>query len=147
MYFFCADDRPYIDCSTTTPMTGTGLVKFERFTALNKLPWDDVNDQLVVQEPGVYAVFVTAVLQDAVLAVKIASNLLEREVFTVGSRQESQAGGAVDCEGCVQAGAGGLLNPDLRQSGRSAPGMLVWILIEKLYLCRSMMMRTWRRLF
>ena len=103
-------------------MTGTGLVKFERFTALNKLPWDDVNDQLVVQEPGVYAVFVTAVLQDAVLAVKIASNLLEREVFRVGSRQVSQAGGVVDCDDCVQAGTGGLLHPDLRQSGRSAPG-------------------------
>ena len=43
------DDRPYIDCATTTPMTGTGLVKFERFTAINKLPWDDVNDQFVIQ--------------------------------------------------------------------------------------------------
>ena len=80
-------------------MTGTGLVKFERFTAINKLPWDDVNDQFViqvrtsiffisltthhtlaVQEPGVYAVFVTAILQDATLSVKIASNMLEREV-------------------------------------------------------------------
>ena len=30
-------------------MTGTGLVKFERFTAINKLPWDDVNDQFVIQ--------------------------------------------------------------------------------------------------
>ena len=44
-----SDDRPYIDCATTTPMTGTGLVKFERFTAINKLPWDDVNDQFVIQ--------------------------------------------------------------------------------------------------
>ena len=25
-----ADDRPYVDCATLTPMTGTGLVKFER---------------------------------------------------------------------------------------------------------------------
>ena len=24
------DDRPYVDCATLTPMTGTGLVKFER---------------------------------------------------------------------------------------------------------------------
>jgi len=30
-------------------MTGNGLVKFERFVALNKLPWDDVNDQFVIQ--------------------------------------------------------------------------------------------------
>ena len=33
-----------------------------------------------MQEPGVYAVFVTAILQDATLSVKIASNMLEREV-------------------------------------------------------------------
>ena len=35
----------------------------------------------VFKEPGVYAVFVTAILQDAVLSVKIASNMLEREVL------------------------------------------------------------------
>ena len=34
----------------------------------------------VLQEPGVYMVFVTAILQDASLSVKIASNLMEREV-------------------------------------------------------------------
>ena len=28
--FSVADDRPYVDCATLTPMTGTGLVKFER---------------------------------------------------------------------------------------------------------------------
>ena len=33
-------------------MTGTGLVKFERFNAINKLPWDDVNDQFVIQVRG-----------------------------------------------------------------------------------------------
>ena len=27
---FVIDDRPYVDCATLTPMTGTGLVKFER---------------------------------------------------------------------------------------------------------------------
>ena len=43
------DDRPYLDCATLTPMTGTGLVKFERFNAMNKLPWDDMNDQFVIQ--------------------------------------------------------------------------------------------------
>merc|ERR1712106_731579 len=48
------NDRPYIDCSTLTPMTGNGLVKFERFVALNKLPGDDDNDQFIIQEPGVY---------------------------------------------------------------------------------------------
>ena len=26
-----SDDRPYVDCATLTPMTGTGLVKFERY--------------------------------------------------------------------------------------------------------------------
>merc|ERR1712226_1323723 len=44
------NDRPYVDCVTLTPMTGTGLVKFERFNAMNKLPWDDINDQFVIQE-------------------------------------------------------------------------------------------------
>ena len=34
-----------------------------------------------VQEPGVYMVFVTAILQDACLSIKIASNLAEREVL------------------------------------------------------------------
>ena len=115
-----SDDRPYIDCATTTPMTGTGLVKFERFTAINKLPWDDVNDQFViqvktlilfiadsqpsVQEPGVYAVFVTAILQDATLSVKIASNMLEREIFNVGSRE-----GLVGCATPAFVSRGGLL--------------------------------------
>jgi len=88
------NDRPYIDCATVTPMAGNGLVKFERFNAINKLPWDDVNDQFVIQEPGVYAVFVTAVLQDAVLSVKIASNMLEREIFNVGTREGLVGSGA-----------------------------------------------------
>merc|ERR1712115_373187 len=80
------NDRPYIDCATLTPTTGTGLVKFERFNAMNKLPWDDINDQFVIQEPGVYMVFVTAILQDACLSIKVASNLAEREIVSVGSR-------------------------------------------------------------
>merc|ERR1712025_885695 len=101
------NDRPYIDCSTTTPMTGTGLVKFERFTAINKLPWDDVNDQFVIQEPGVYAVYVTAILQDATLSVKIASNMLEREIFNVGSRE-----GLVGCATPSYVSGGGLLQID-----------------------------------
>jgi len=101
------NDRPYIDCSTITPMTGNGLVKFERFVALNKLPWDDVNDQFVIQEPGVYAVFVTAILQDAVLSVKIASNMLEREIFNVGSRE-----GLVGCSAPTFVSRGGLLQID-----------------------------------
>jgi len=101
------NDRPYIDCATTTPMTGTGLVKFERFTAINKLPWDDVNDQFVIQEPGVYAVFVTAILQDATLSVKIASNMLEREIFNVGSRE-----GLVGCATPAFVSRGGLLQID-----------------------------------
>ena len=45
----CLDDRPYIDCATITPMTGNGLVKFEKFNVMNKLPWDDVNDQFIIQ--------------------------------------------------------------------------------------------------
>ena len=40
-----------------------------------------MNISILFQEPGVYAVFVTAILQDAVLSVKIASNMLEREVL------------------------------------------------------------------
>jgi len=80
------NDRPYVDCTTLTPMTGNGLIKFERFTALNKLPWDEVNDQFIIQEPGVYAVSISGVLQDAVLSVKIANNVLEREVCSIGSR-------------------------------------------------------------
>jgi hypothetical protein len=32
------------------------------------------------KEPGVYVVFVSAILQDSILSVKIASNMLEREV-------------------------------------------------------------------
>eukprot|EP00090_Calanus_glacialis_P003034 TRINITY_DN12203_c0_g1_i3.p1 TRINITY_DN12203_c0_g1~~TRINITY_DN12203_c0_g1_i3.p1 ORF type:complete len:323 (-),score=96.73 TRINITY_DN12203_c0_g1_i3:69-962(-) len=101
------NDRPYIDCATITPMTGNGLVKFERFNAMNKLPWDDMNDQFVVQEPGVYAVFVTAILQDAVLSVKIASNMLEREIFNVGSRE-----GLVGCSAPTFVSRGGLLQID-----------------------------------
>jgi len=101
------NDRPYIDCATVTPMTGNGLVKFERFNAMNKLPWDDVNDQFVIQEPGVYAVFVTAILQDAVLSVKIASNMLEREIFNVGSRE-----GLVGCSSPTFVSRGGLLQID-----------------------------------
>jgi len=101
------NDRPYIDCATITPMTGNGLVKFERFNAMNKLPWDDMNDQFVVQEPGVYAVFVTAILQDAVLSVKIASNMLEREIFNVGSRE-----GLVGCSSPTFVSRGGLLQID-----------------------------------
>jgi len=81
------NDRPYVDCTTLTPMTGNGLIKFERFNAMNKMPWDDANDQFIIQEPGVYAVCVSAILQDAVLSIKIASNMLEREVCTVGSRE------------------------------------------------------------
>jgi len=101
------NDRPYIDCATVTPMTGNGLVKFERFSAINKLPWDDVNDQFIIQEPGVYAVFVTAILQDAVLSVKIANNMLEREVFNVGSRE-----GLVGCSAPTFVSRGGLLQID-----------------------------------
>merc|ERR1719167_104421 len=78
------NDRPYVDCTTLTPMTGNGLVKFERFTALNKLPWDEDNDQFIIQEPGVYVVLMSGILQDAVLSVKTASNVLEREVCNVG---------------------------------------------------------------
>ena len=47
--FLHLDDRPYVDCCTVTPMTGNGLVKFDRFNAMNKLPWDDVGDQFVIQ--------------------------------------------------------------------------------------------------
>merc|ERR1712013_952234 len=83
------NDRPYIDCSTITPMTGNGL------------------DQFVIQEPGVYAVFVTAILQDAVLSVKIASNMLEREIFNVGSRE-----GLVGCSAPTFVSRGGLLQID-----------------------------------
>lgn len=43
---------------------------------MNKLPWDDANDiNSLSREPGVYAVCVSAI-QDAVLSIKIASNLL-----------------------------------------------------------------------
>ena len=35
---------------------------------------------IYLQEPGVYMVFVTAILQDACLSIKVASNLAEREV-------------------------------------------------------------------
>lgn len=101
------NDRPYLDCSTVTPMTGTGLVKFERFSAINKLPWDDRNDQFIVQEPGVYAVFITAILQDAILSVKIASNMLEREVCSVGSRE-----GLVGCSAPTFVSRSGLLQID-----------------------------------
>ena len=75
-------------------MTGNGLVKFEKFSVMNKLPWDDENDQFVIQvysskflvlnqfmkEPGVYAVFASAILQEAFLTVKVSSNMHEREV-------------------------------------------------------------------
>jgi len=80
------NDRPFVDCTTLTPMTGNGLVKFERFTASNKLPWDEINDQFVIQEPGVYSVNISGILQDAFLSVKISSSVLEREVCCVGSR-------------------------------------------------------------
>jgi len=88
-------------------MTGTGLVKFERFNAMNKLPWDDRNDQLVVQEPGVYMVFITAILQDACLSVKVASNLSEREVLNVGSRD-----GLVGCSAPTYVCRSGLIQID-----------------------------------
>ena len=117
-------------------MTGTGLVKFERFTAINKLPWDDVNDQFVIQvrvgqydqdisltppqEPGVYAVFVTAILQDATLSVKIASNMLEREVTPVQSNTISQFISDFQCG--VSRGFGGMCHAGLRLKGRTAPG-------------------------
>ena len=57
-----------------------------------------------MQEPGVYAVFVTAILQDATLSVKIASNMLEREIFNVGSRE-----GLVGCATPAFVSRGGLL--------------------------------------
>jgi len=101
------NDRPYIDCATLTPMTGTGLVKFERFTAVNKLHWDDQNDQFIIQEPGVYLVFVTAILQDAALSIKLASNMMEREVFSVGSRD-----GLVGCTAPTYVCRSGLLQID-----------------------------------
>jgi len=101
------NDRPYIDCATLTPMTGTGLVKFEKFTAMNKLPWDDINDQFIIQEPGVYLVFVTAILQDASLSVKIASNMMEREVVSVGSRE-----GLIGCSSPTFVCRSGLLQID-----------------------------------
>jgi len=101
------NDRPYIDCATLTPMTGTGLVKFEKFTAVNKLHWDDQNDQFIIQEPGVYLVFVTAILQDAALSIKLASNMMEREVFTVGSRD-----GLVGCTAPTYVCRSGLLQID-----------------------------------
>jgi len=28
------NDRPYVDCTTLTPMTGNGLIKFERFVII-----------------------------------------------------------------------------------------------------------------
>jgi len=101
------NDRPYVDCATLTPMTGTGLVKFERFNAMNKLPWDDVNDQFVIQEPGVYMVFVTAILQDACLSIKVASNLAEREILCVGSRD-----GLVGCSAPIYVCRNGMLQID-----------------------------------
>ena len=39
------NDRPHIDCSTITPMTGNGSLKFERFFALNKSPRDEIIDK------------------------------------------------------------------------------------------------------
>ena len=51
-----------------------------------------------------YAVFVTAILQDATLSVKIASNMLEREIFNVGSRE-----GLVGCATPAFVSRGGLL--------------------------------------
>jgi len=99
------NDRPYVDCQTVTPMTGNGLIKFERFNVVNKLPWDDANDQFIIQEPGVYAVNISAILQDAVLSVKIASNMMEREVCCVGSRDGLigvQAPAAVNRSGLFQ---------------------------------------------
>jgi len=101
------NDRPYVDCATLTPMTGTGLVKFERFNAMNKLPWDDINDQFVIQEPGVYMVFVTAILQDACLSIKVASNLAEREIVCVGSRD-----GLVGCSAPTYVCRNGMLQID-----------------------------------
>jgi len=101
------NDRPYVDCATLTPMTGTGLVKFERFNAMNKMPWDDVNDQFVIQEPGVYMVFVTAILQDACLSIKVASNLAEREILCVGSRD-----GLVGCSAPTYVCRNGMLQID-----------------------------------
>ena len=62
---------------------------------------------LQFQEPGVYAVFVTAILQDATLSVKIASNMLEREIFSVGSRE-----GLVGCSTPSYVSRGGLLQID-----------------------------------
>lgn len=58
----------------------------------------------LLQEPGVYAVYVTAILQDATLSVKIASNMLEREIFNVGSRE-----GLVGCATPSYVSRSGLL--------------------------------------
>ena len=51
-----------------------------------------------------YAVSVSAILQDATLSVKIASNMLEREIFSVGSRE-----GLVGCSAPSFVSRGGLL--------------------------------------
>ena len=48
--------------------------------------------------------FVSAILQDASLSVKIASNMLEREILTVGSRE-----GLVGCSAPSFVSRGGLL--------------------------------------
>ena len=48
--------------------------------------------------------YVTAILQDATLSVKIASNMLEREIFNVGSRE-----GLVGCATPSYVSRAGLL--------------------------------------
>lgn len=51
--------------------------------------------------------FVSAILQDASLSVKIASNMLEREILSVGSRE-----GLVGCSAPSFVSRGGLLQID-----------------------------------
>ena len=41
----------------------------------------------ILQEPGVYMVFMTAILQDASISVKLASNMMEREVWLLDNNQ------------------------------------------------------------
>ena len=74
---------------------------------------------LAVQEPGVYAVFVTAILQDATLSVKIASNMLEREVRETGLTFQplSSHGFTLDFQCRLQRGSGGLCHSGLRLQG------------------------------
>ena len=102
-------------------MTGTGLVKFERFTAINKLPWDDVNDQFVIQVKDNIIMSVSLNIDSGAWCVRrVRVGDPSRRHPERQDRQ--QHAGARDIQRGLQGGAGGLLGTQLCLQRGTATG-------------------------